>query len=128
VVAWVGVALFLAGLVAAVALCGAAVVTALLAPPYLLVLPAVTRLAGATLAAAAAFAPLRRRVQDLVNRRFNRRRNDAARTVADFATRQREQVDLDALQGELLAVIDEAVQLTRVWLWLHSPATPPLPR
>jgi hypothetical protein len=112
-----------------------AVVTALLALPYQLILPAGTRLAGdagslavagATLAAAA-FAPLRRRVQDLVDRRFNRR-HDAARTVAGFATRLREQVDLEALQGELLAVVDETVQPTRVWLWLHSPAKPRLPR
>jgi hypothetical protein len=114
-----------------------AVVTTLLAVPYLLILPAVTRLAGdagnlavagATLAAVAAFAPLRRRVQDLVDRRFNRARYDAGRTVAGFALRLREQVDLDALQGELLTAVDQTVQPTRVWLWLHSPAKPRLPR
>ncbi|HSK35433.1 MAG TPA: hypothetical protein VLA80_01725, partial [Actinomycetota bacterium] len=110
-----------------------AVVTVLLAVPYLLILPAVTRLAGdagdlavagATLAAAAAFAPLRRRVQAAVDRRFNRRRYDAARTVAGFAARLREQVDLDALSTELLAVVDQTVQPSRTSLWLRPPATP----
>jgi hypothetical protein len=114
-----------------------AVVTALLALPYLLILPAATRLAGdagslavaaATLAAAALFAPLRRRVQDLVDRRFNRARYDAARTGAGFATRLRDQVDLEALQGELLTAVDETVEPTRAWLWLRPPATPRLPR
>jgi hypothetical protein len=114
-----------------------AVVTALLALPYLLILPAVTRLAGdagslavaaATLAAAALFAPLRRRVQVLIDRRFNRARYDAARTVAAYAARLRDQVDLDALQGELLAVVEQTVQPTRAWLWLRPPAPPRLPR
>ena len=78
--------------------------------------------AAATLAAVAAFAPLRRRVQDLVDRRFNRRRYDAARTVDGFAARLRDQVDLDALHGELLAVVDQTVQPTRASLWLrHAP-------
>jgi hypothetical protein len=112
-------------------------VTALLVVPYLLILPAVTRLAegagslavaAATLAAAAAFQPLRRRVQQVVDRRFNRRRYDAARTVEGFATRLREQVDLDALAGELLAVVDQTVQPTRAWLWLRPPAPQRPPR
>jgi hypothetical protein len=76
--------------------------------------------AAATLAVVAAFAPLRRRVQDLVDRRFNRRRYDAVATVEGFATRLRDQVDLDALHGELLAVVDQTVQPTRASLWLRG--------
>jgi hypothetical protein len=114
-----------------------AAVTALLVLPYLAILPAVTRLAGdagslavaaATLAAVAVFQPLRRRVQDLVDRRFNRRRYDAARIVEAFAARLREQVDLDALSAELLAVVEQTVAPTRASLWLRPSANPRLPQ
>jgi hypothetical protein len=108
-----------------------AVVTALLVVPYLLIVPAAGRLvqgagslavAAATLAAAAVFAPLRRRVQILVDRRFNRRRYDAARTVDGFSTQLREQVDLTTLTGALLAVVDQTMQPISASLWLRPPA------
>jgi hypothetical protein len=78
--------------------------------------------ATATLAVAAAFQPLRRRVQAAVDRRFNRRRHDAGRVIDAFATRLRDQVDLDALNTELLTVVDQTMQPTTAWLWQRPPA------
>jgi hypothetical protein len=66
--------------------------------------------AAATLAAAALFSPVRRRVQRLVNRRFNRARYDADRTVAAFAARLQDAVDLDTVQADLLATVSASLQ------------------
>jgi hypothetical protein len=77
--------------------------------------------AGATLAVAALFQPARRRIQSIVDRRFNRHKYNAAQTIQAFSTRLREQVDLDTLSSELLAVVDQTMAPTRVSLWLRPP-------
>jgi hypothetical protein len=74
--------------------------------------------AVATLVIAALFNPLRRRVQRVVDRRFNRSRYDAVAVVAAFNARLRQTVDLDALQHDLLGVTDNAFQPAHVSVWL----------
>jgi hypothetical protein len=76
--------------------------------------------AGSTLIVATLFAPIRRRVQGLVDRHFNRTRYDAERTVAAFAERLRDEVDLEALRAEILATVSAAVEPSSVSLWLRD--------
>jgi hypothetical protein len=78
--------------------------------------------AGATLAVAALFQPARRRIQAVVDRRFNRRKCNMAKTVEAFSVRLRDEIDLDALTAELLAVVDQTIQPTRASLWLRPSA------
>jgi hypothetical protein len=74
--------------------------------------------AGATLLAAALFNPLRRRVQRAVDRRFNRARYDADRTIAAFAARLQDAVDLDAIQADLSDVVHQTLEPAHVSVWI----------
>ena len=75
--------------------------------------------AGATVAAATLFQPARRRIQRAVDRRFNRRKYNTAKTIEAFSTRLGDQLDLDALSTEVLAVVDQTMEPTQVSLWLR---------
>jgi hypothetical protein len=76
--------------------------------------------AAATLAAAALFNPLRRRVQKVVDRRFNRARYDADQTVAAFAARLQDTVDLDSVRDDLASVVHQALEPAHVSLWISQ--------
>jgi hypothetical protein len=80
--------------------------------------------AAATLAVAAVFQPARHRIQQSVDRRFNRRCYDVAYTIVAFRSRLRAQVDLDSLTAELLGVVEETMQLAQASLWLQPLLAP----
>jgi hypothetical protein len=112
-ISWAVVTLTLGGLFVAVILVTQALIAPVTGSNELAV-------AGSTLLVFALFQPLRRRVQRLVDRRFNRARYDAERTVAAFASRLRDEVDLEQLRAEILANVAHTVEPSSASLWLRE--------
>lgn len=83
--------------------------------------------AASTLAATVLFNPLRRRVQRIVDRRFNRSRYDAERIVEAFAARLRDAVELESVEAELLDVVQRALEPAHASLWIRPSAPAPRP-
>ncbi len=73
-----------------------------------------------TLAAVALFSPLRQRVQEMVDRRFNRTRYDADKTVAAFAATVKDAVNLDAVRNDLAGVVHQALEPAHVSVWISQ--------
>jgi hypothetical protein len=106
-----------------------AIVTGLLVGVYAAVVLLATRVlsvsspvavAASTLAAAALFTPVRRRVQRAVDRRFNRVRYDADRMVEAFAARLKDAVDVEAVRADLAGVVSQALEPSHVWVWTNQ--------
>jgi hypothetical protein len=79
---------------------------------------------ASTLAIAGLFVPLRQWVQDLIDRRFYRRKYDAAQTLAEFAASARDETNLENLTGRLVTVIERTVQPANISLWLTTDDKP----